>query len=303
MMEKMTIEELYNEAIMMDQAIVIVEGRDDIKFYTKLSYDMGKQIEVIAVENISGYNAGCQGVIKLIESIQDEIKKHQDGEKYILGIIDRDARFYRNEIPKLKCLFILKYYSFESHLANSKCLSKIIPKLCDITPNMIDDKLIGFLEKDLSDRFNELFYISLEALKNACEDEYESLFSYNQEAGRVFGKDNLNMYLPKLELKKKELDEFAENYKIELSDLKKIAKGKWYIHIYSQSVFNNMKELTQQCKQNHIHQCQYCKNGIYDKCMYKLNTKFQRDHLKCLLLQEYDEDEVGYIKDRINLLA
>lgn len=300
---KSTIDELYMEAIMSKVPKVIVEGSDDIPFYEKLSLDIEKDIDVIAVENIGGCKAGCDDVVEAIKCIQEMINTCDNGEKHILGIIDRDSRFYRNEIPVLKCLFILNYYSFESHLANRYGLVRILPKLCGISEKMIDDRLITYLEKDLIQVFERLFYISLEALKNACIKGYDGIFTYAQESGRVLAKHNLMECMPKLNCKMAQLDEFANQHEITKSDLRQIAKGKWYLYAYSESILNNIKTLTNECKKNTIEKCQYCKSGKYDKCMYRITKNFQLGQVINLLLTEYDENEVKYIKERLMMLA
>lgn len=297
------IEELYMESIMSNSSTIIVEGHDDIPLYEKLSSDIGKNIQVIAVENIDGCNAGCDNVIRCIEEIQDLINEVDLGENYILGIIDRDARFYREEVPNLKCLFILEYYSFESHFTTEYGLKKILPIVCGISEKAIDEKLIQYLKKDLVNDFEQLFYISLEALKVACEQGYCGEYQYSQSAGYVFGKDNLSQHLPKINEKRKDLDSFAEQHDISKSDLPKIAKGKWYIHVYADSIFKNIKNLPQACKKEIINQCQYCKNGNYSNCMYKTGCNFQLGQIIRLLLGQYDANELLYIKQRISQLV
>lgn len=297
------IEELYTEAIMSEVPMIVVEGADDIAFYERLSLDIGKNTYVIAVENIYGYKAGCDDVIKAIEEVEPMIVNRDINEKYIRGIIDKDSRFYRHEIPSLKCLFILDYYSFESHLANRHGLMIILPKLCGISEKMIDDRIIRYLEKDLIKTFEQLFYISLEALKSACIRGYDGIFKYGQTSGRVFGKDNLGNMLPQLETKKEELYEFAQVYDITISDLRKIAKGKGYIHVYAQSILNNIQKLSNECKKNTIQTCQYCKAGKFEKCMYKITKNFQLGQVINLLLCEYDENEIWYIKEELRKLA
>ncbi|MCM0647251.1 DUF4435 domain-containing protein [Clostridium swellfunianum] len=298
-----TIEELLNEAIMSEVPFIIVEGADDISFYQMLSEHIKKDTEVIAVENIYSYSEGCDNVIKAIEDIQTILNQKESNKNYLLGIVDRDSRFYRNCIPNLTSLFILKYYSYESHLANRHGLTSILPAITSVSQKMLDGSVLEFIEKDLQADYLNLFYFSLEALKFACDKNYRSVVRYKQKPGKIFAKDYVNILKENIFKKKTELDTFASEYSISMGDLRYIAKGKWLLHVYADRIYNNIKELSTACKDNKVTQCQYCKVGKHDKCLYKIKSNFQLGQIISMLLSEYDENEVKYIKERISLLA
>ncbi|WP_066498305.1 hypothetical protein [Abyssisolibacter fermentans] len=296
------IEELFNEALMTETPLVIVEGQDDIQFYENLANSISKEILVIAIENIKDYSEGCENVIKAIKSMQSVIVLKNYYKKYLLGIVDRDSRYFKNSIPNIECLFILKYYSYESHMANRKALYNIIQYITGVSQSMINEEVLRYVEKDLFSDFQELYYISLEALKFAVDDGYNNLVRYKDKAGKLFG-ENKDKLLSELYKKKKNLEIFANERNILIGDIKYIAKGKWYLHVYAKSTFKNIKTLHIACKNNNIEQCQYCRVGKFNKCLYKPKSNFQLGQILKLLLTSYDEEEVSYIKDRLRLLA
>ena len=68
-MESYEIDEILNEAIMTGVPSIIVEGIDDVPIYSKISKGLPFNVEVYAVENISGYTEGCEQVISAIKNI------------------------------------------------------------------------------------------------------------------------------------------------------------------------------------------------------------------------------------------
>ncbi|NOH14850.1 DUF4435 domain-containing protein [Clostridium cochlearium] len=284
---------------------VIVEGKDDIKFYKNLCENIKKNIEVIAVDNIKGVADGCTGVIECIESIQDDIKKNINNLKYILGIIDGDVRCYRDEIPNnIYGIFVLKYYSYESHFVTRQNLKNIVGLTASVGKSYIDDKTLDYIEKDVQNDYKKIFYVSLEALKNACIKEYDSIISYKDKPEYIFN----NLYTGKnimksLMRKKNQLDEFAKQYNITFSDFKKVIKGKWLLYTYYNSVYRNLKKLPDACRNNIITKCQYCKSGQPEKCLWNLDYNYKLEYIISIALNYYDNNELEYINDRLKQLA
>lgn len=234
------LEELFNEAIMSETPLIIVEGIDDISVYEKIVNNSSiDNAQVMAIENIRDYDAGCDNIINAITYLQDMIVEKEENKKYILGIIDRDARFYRGDIPQLQGLFILKYYSYESHFVGDEGIKYILPLVTNCYDQMIDERVINVLQKDLNNKYYDLYYISLEALKNACVVDYHGIVGYSQKAGSVFSRDCKDLILR--QLNKQALDSFASEKNINFSDLKSIAKGKWLIHVYAETILANLQ--------------------------------------------------------------
>jgi len=301
---KYNIDEVLVGAIMTKVPIVLVEGYDDIQFYEKLCIDSKKQVDVFAIETFENYGEGCNSVIKAVEDLQDQINKNSQILNYFLGIVDRDARFYRNELPNnLKGLFILKYYSFESHLVTDVNIQKILPLVTSINVSAIDVSILSFLKTNYTQVVSQLYYICLEALKNACVTNYDAVLGYSEKEGKIADRNSRNYLYSKVLEKKSDLDSFAEIKGINKNDLLLIAKGKWLIHAYANCVLENLKGLKDFCFRSSTRKCQYCRTGQKEKCLWKLKENYNFSQIANLLTNFYDEKEVAYIKERLNKLG
>ena len=98
---KYDLAETLNAALMNQEPVVIVEGQDDIKFYDNIALLNGLVINVQPIENIEGYTEGCEKVIEAITEAQSLIKADIRLKRYIMGIIDKDARPFRNTLPTI----------------------------------------------------------------------------------------------------------------------------------------------------------------------------------------------------------
>lgn len=303
-MRKYTIQEILNTAIIRETPCIIVEGEDDVKFYSELSEHINKKTNVLAVENIFGYSEGCFSVIKAIEDLNN-INNISQYYQYMLGIVDRDSRYYRNEIPEdlEDLLLILNFYSYESHFISQETIKKAILHITHATPSLLDDySCVNLIDSKLMGEIDHLYYCSLEALRYACDPTYESVLGYSTAPGAVI---NNTLLIEKVLAKKHELDEYAHQLGIqkdEINSIKCIAKGKWLVQWFAQNLLNEIKSLTVLCKDNHIQKCQFCDNGKTDKCLYKLSTNYQISHLIDIILRMYDEPSLMYIKNRISML-
>lgn len=303
-MLKYDLDEIITGAIMGGTPVLIVEGKDDVKFYDNLSPYIDTEYEIYCVENFEEFDTGgCDSVIKAIELLQDKIDEREENTKYILGVIDRDARYYRNELPdNLKCLIVLKYYSFESHLITKNNLIKLINNTTSIGIRSINDDVLDFVESNVKKDFEKLYYISLEALENACKNSDNSIVGYSADPGAVADPNHRVRILDQVMKKKEHLDNFAKSKDIKFHDLKNIAKGKWILYTYCFSILPKVKELSTACSQNQISQCQYCKTGSSKKhCLYSINGNYQVSHLVNQFNNFVDLNEVDYIVKQINL--
>ena len=101
-------------ARMISEPMIIVEGKDDYQIYQSIADIVKPNLEVYQADEFENYEAGCKGVIKCLEVLQPKFEERPDNIRKVLGIIDRDARPYRNDLPThLKGLFVTKYYSIE----------------------------------------------------------------------------------------------------------------------------------------------------------------------------------------------
>lgn len=301
---KHEIEEIVNEALMCGEATILVEGLDDIKFYDNVAKKADCTLNIQAIETVEGYNEGCESVIKAIEDIQDLIQRDKRLQPYILGIIDRDGRYYREGLPGLKCLFILKYYSYESHLITKSTIRKQIAYMTKVSDNMITDEIIESIIDEFNKSLKPLYYISLEALKSHCNSEYRGCVTYGKKAGNIFGYNAQEYIWNQIESKIDELNIFADNYGITQRDIKYIAKGKWLLHVWCDLIIRKTKDLYRWCG-NKLPQCQMCEVNKADKCLWRVEGNFQISHIMNYL-RSYDvieTEEIKYISERLKLLA
>lgn len=296
------IEDLLVEAIMTRNPIIVVEGVDDIPFYQLITKKLTRDFEIIAVENIKNYDEGCENVIKVISDIQEILLEKEGNEKYILGIIDRDTNFFRNKVPNIKSLFMLKYYSFETHLAsitNALGLFKMVTNY----QSEVGKRLENFIEKDIEEKYELLYYIGLDALKFSLEYTNFTGSRYIDKSGKIFSKNNIEIIEPIVTNHKKDLDKFAYEMGLSKSNIKEIVKGKWYLDIYSDHIYSNIKKLQEACKSNIIEQCQFCKNDKNNKCLYKVRNIISKPIITSIMGDNIDTKEVQYIIDRLEMLA
>lgn len=294
------IEELLTTAITIDKPMIIVEGSDDVKIYENIIEHIDRDYDVYAIENIKDYSEGCEEVIRAIADLQLKINESERNDKYILGIIDADVRQFRNTIPNLKCIFVLKYYSFESHFISRSNLKVMVGEVTNNGNTAISKEVLDYCESDLEKHFKELYYYSLESLKNALVVNYNSVIGYSASPGLLFSQH----HWAAIKTKKRNLDYFAKKHtiKYDLKTLKRIAKGKWLLFYYSSSVLNRLKTLKDACKDNKLPQCQFCKCSNHNKCLRKLNSNYNVDLIQKKLSNYYDKNELKYIYDRLLLL-
>jgi len=213
---KMEADELLAEAKMSDTIILIVEGNDDISIYEDiiLTLTIEKDIEVYASENlekISCKKSGCSGVKESLKKIK-ECSNGIEYDKHILGIIDRDATVYRGDDNDINGLLVLKYYSIESHFVTKEVIPLIISYFTKISHKSIDPNLKEKLFDEIYNKLKILYYISLEALKKSCQNEYNALYQYGEVSTISIKKNQHKMN--QLTEKKEELDSFAQTFNI-----------------------------------------------------------------------------------------
>ena len=126
-----TINNLLANAVITDRPLIVVEGKDDIQFYDTICERIDREFKITAVENINGYTEGCDKVIDLTSDIQSTLIEQPNLQRLYLGVIDKDVRDYRDTehfstINGYLNLFILNYYSYESHYITRENIKKII---------------------------------------------------------------------------------------------------------------------------------------------------------------------------------
>ena len=302
-MEFKTIGQIIARARLEKRPLVVVEGKDDVPIYEQIAKKVNKSVFVRAIETIPNYSPGCFHVKKFIKDAQSEINKASENEKYIIGIIDRDASFFRNEIEEMKGLFVLKAYSHESHFVTKPNLEYALHNL--LSSNFgINDNIIDFIFANYDNSVTEYYYYSLEALKNACDETYEAEIGYAHTYGHI---NNLNDLREKIDNKKNELDNFALEIGVFIQNPISIIKGKWLLDLFIDKTYESILELSNFCSSNNLikgqQRCSYCQSNKPDMCSWKPKKHHTDIMYRGYILQFFNEEEVGYIFDKFRALA
>lgn len=294
--------DLLSLAIMSKRPIVIVEGIDDVPIYERLADAVDAPCDIHASESLCTAREGCDGVIDNITDIRT-YSQALPVEKYVMGIIDRDARFYRNEMPADPAIFSLKYYSIESHYVGQCSTAYILPRVTRATDRLITNDFISMLHSSVVAGFDFLYYVSLEALRNACEREYKGEFGYKKSIKAI---TNEGLHIKIID-KKSDLDAFAARLGLtsSMETLLKICKGKWVFETYGDGIMRAIKCLPEKCKNSEIVQCQFCAAEIKskNKCLYKNPSFLSAEILMSQIWLNTEVEELGYIKDRISMFV
>lgn len=291
------IDELLNEAIITGVPAIIVEGIDDISIYDEISTRVPFGVEIYAIENIEGFSEGCNQVVSAIEDLNSLPNDTHTLSNHILGIIDKDVRDYRDELPEVEPLLILNYYSIESHFVSNKIISNILSLSSKTNRDLVSDELCSQIMDEIETKLLDLYYFSLESLRNSMDSTYVENFSYSYNVGRIRDPHTRQNVLDK----KIDLDAFATSLGITpcIDTLKSISKGKWLIDIFSQELLNSMNGLQEKCAESSIETCKSCVSEAFDKCLYRIKEGFTKKTIKSLVLSNIEGAEVQYIEDRI----
>jgi hypothetical protein len=298
--------ELLNAAIQTNIPVIIVEGKDDPQIYYRIADKANKIVDIYLINNIENYYSGCDNVIKCISELQPKYEEREENVNRIIGIIDRDVRPYRElrdyevDYRELKGLFVLKYYSYETYFATETILKNLLLKLTHITSKEIDSSIFPFLIEKFENTKQDLYYISLEVLKNSCEEHYISALGYSDDSVKeVKARQH---FLSLISHKIPELDNFAISKSISIYDLKLICKGKWYLYVYLSKANEQIKKLSEKCKNGEIVQCNSCKIGNNEDCGYTYKTGYQINSIYNDVFEYIDEMECSDIIERFKQL-
>lgn len=294
------IDELLNEAVMTGVPVLLVEGIDDVSIYSDLVKRVPFDVEIYAVENIEGFGEGCDQVILAIEALNALNSNDHPLSKHILGVIDKDVKDFRGELPSAEPILVLNYYSIESHFISKAVVKNILDLTSKINKELITDSLCELIMSEIEEKLLDLYYFSLESLKKSLDAEYNASFSYSYSCGRI--KDQSARLA--INSKSTELDCFALTYNLSptLSTLKCITKGKWLIDVFSEELIECINNLQDKCRNNVISSCRSCVAQTYNKCLYRMKNGFTKNTIQSLALANVIGDDFDYIVEKISLM-
>lgn len=292
----MEYDEILNEAIMSETPMIVVEGVDDISIYEGVCHQLDKYCEVVAVQNLKGMSEGNRGVIDFIKSLL-ELNYEGELDKYILGVIDRDARYYRGEVVDVPAILMLKWYSMESHFITRQAIRCVAEQCTRMQPKLLTHELIEVLYEKLIEHIMPLYYMSLECLKKACVRDYDSVASYKMNVQHL---KNIGAFEVIVE-RKDSLDEFASQIGVtnDLEGLLNICKGKWLIGELSKFMICEIKNLKAKCLRNEIEKCQFCHSGNNELCLYEFENAYNEPQIANIIKRNEGYTQFGYLRERI----
>ncbi|MDO6405701.1 DUF4435 domain-containing protein [Pantoea phytobeneficialis] len=300
---KYEIGEVLNTAIMTNTISVIVEGTDDIQLYDSLAKSAGKLAEVFPIETIDGFSPGCQNVVLAMDEIIRIPQTRWQHKKYIVGIIDKDVKDFRGEVPTNPLILMLCYYSMESHFVSKEIIPKLLQLCTKISNSMITDDLIEHYFQLISLNDEDFFLLSLESLKSALYPSYDSKFSYGYSEGRILSASDIS----NVREKKDDLLEFANEQGLSncLPDLKRFSKGKWLLHYFCYKALKEIDNLKVNCGAHPISPCIMCStNGkLEGHCLYKTKDAINTKNLKHLIMSNIWISEFDYIRDNFKSMV
>jgi hypothetical protein len=289
-------------AFMTKKPLVIVEGKDDLGIYINLINGKSSKYNVKPIEYFKGCDSGCSAIEKKITYINQKYEEGHSVYKYFKGIVDSDAKPFRNEIDERAGILYLNSYSFENSFVTDKSIIYIIQLLTSITheesTRSLSDKMMELINTQLL----EFYYITLEALKNAVVENYDSLLGFSDGYERfLYDKTKSDL----LERKRKELDLFAHKYALSdkcIMDMKSYCKGKWHLSFFLKSILNFMSELHLACG-NELVQCPLCEIGEKEKCLYKKKVDMNVGQLINTVKNDIENSDLEYVKVELALLG
>ncbi|HBQ4409009.1 TPA: DUF4435 domain-containing protein [Klebsiella pneumoniae] len=299
---KYEIGEILNQAIMTGTISLVVEGIDDIKIYETISNEVGKNVIVFPIGCVEGYSPGCGHVIPAMDAICELPEGDKEHKKYILGIIDKDVKDFRGEIPVNPLVLTLRYYSLESHFINKEVVKESLSLNTKTPPSLLTDEFMSLIFNDIFYESESLYLMSLEALKCSIDNTYDSCFQYSFSEGRIFSSDDQRKILEKRD----DLISFSESLGITatVENLKIITKGKWLIHYVSHKLANACSTMHTNCGVPPQSHCVVCESGSDNKsCLYRTKDGVTPKSFKNSLFGNMNSPDIQYIKDRISVMA
>ncbi|RYG88233.1 MAG: hypothetical protein EON58_20135, partial [Alphaproteobacteria bacterium] len=137
------------------------------------------------VELIDGYGEGCQQVIQLISDLEADhvLRPYVAGN--VVGVIDKDVRDFRGELPNTNNIVVLSAYSMESHFVCAEVLERCITDFTYVSHDLDIAGAASVLFTGFTASIEGLYLGSVEALRSAVEVNYNPRFSYSDGAGRL----------------------------------------------------------------------------------------------------------------------
>ncbi|WP_422840742.1 hypothetical protein [Aeromonas veronii] len=289
-------------AVMTKKPLIIVEGKDDLSIYHDLLNSNARNFNIKPIECFKDCSPGCKEIEDQVSEIN---KKYDSGHKiysFFRGIVDRDAKKFRNELHNKNGLIYLRSYSFENSFVTRKSILSTVKLLTSVSNEQLTLKITDKMLEQINNQFIDFYYICLEAFKNAVVNDYEGLVGFSQGYERLLHDKEMKK---SLELRKPDLDLFARENGITsdcIINMKDYCKGKWHLKYFLSSIQNFINVL-QDCCGKQIPICPYCEVNNYDRCLYKPSINMNIDHVIKAIKNNIENADLDYLREELLELA
>jgi len=289
-------------AVMTKRPLVVVEGKEDLSVYIDIINSNGNIFNVKPIEYFKECTSGCAEIENKVTYINEKYSNNHLVYKYFKGIVDSDAKAFRNQKNERPGILYLNSYSFENSFVTEKSIFETIKTLTSVSKEQLNLELTTKVVGLINTKVTEFYYITLEALRNAVEEDYVSLLGFSDGYERFIFDDCQKQLL---EAKYGELDAFAQRHNISngsILQMKNFCKGKWHLHFFLKSLLHFLNELHLACGHD-ITQCPLCEIGDSENCLYKKSTNMSVAQLISVIKNNIENSDLNYVKEALENMA
>ena len=290
------------KSVMTKKPLLVVEGKDDLSIYKELASEVNSKIDVKPIAYFKSCSPGCAEIERKVRELNGIYPTNHSVYDSFLGIVDRDAKEFRNDISELDGIFYLETYSFENSFVTETTLQNAVKQLTSITTDELNEELNESLLGSINNSLLEFYYITLEALKNAVDIDYDGLVGFS--GGYEEALYNPNIKNPLID-RRPSLDQFAENNGIEcgcILSFGRFCKGKWHLQYFLNEIKKHAVDLHRHCG-GALSQCTYCEINENDSCLYKVKGNIDVSHMTTFMKNDLSNARLSYVKLRLGSLA
>ena len=244
---QLSVHDAIKNAIMTRKPLVIVEGKDDLPIYVKLTKQINNNFNVKPIEYFKECVSGCYEIETKIEEINSLYSSNHTIYNMFIGIVDRDTREFRNTFKNLNGILYLDTYSFENSYVTKETLLNVVEHLTSVTENELNNNLSDTIINKINESSSTFYFTTLEALKNSVEVGYSGLLGFSDNYNKVLMNPNL---LDELNNKKIYLEEFARYNNITntcILTMHRFCKGKWHLSYFVNAICKHTKDIHNYC--------------------------------------------------------
>lgn len=118
--------------------------------------------------------------MRIIESLN--MPQGKSADQFVMGVIDCDARYYRNEMPALGTILACAPIPSKGHFVSKFSIRPSINRLTRISSR--DEINVDSIYSKVEEKIFDVYYFFLDALKKAVDPNYQSVVGFSSSPGR-----------------------------------------------------------------------------------------------------------------------